>query len=79
MGGWVMLMAVAISPGIIDFIIEPLNFYRRLDFFVVIGFFVLLALGFYNYGVMKKLERKLEIFVRKDAVLSAEKKKEDGS
>jgi hypothetical protein len=75
--GWIVLMAVAISPGIIDFVIEPLNFYRRLDFFVVFGFFVLLVLGFYNYGVMKKLERKLEVFVRKDAVLSAEKRKKD--
>ncbi len=66
--GWVMLILVAIIPSIIDFIIEPLNFYRRLDFFVVLGFFILLGLSFYNYSVTKKMERKLEIFVRREAL-----------
>tara|TARA_Y100000310_G_scaffold345862_1_gene471700 strand:- start:11669 stop:12013 length:345 start_codon:yes stop_codon:yes gene_type:complete len=66
--GWVLLMIVAIIPGILDFIIAPLNFYRRLDFFVVFGFFVLLGLSFYNYTSMKKMERKLELFVRRSAL-----------
>jgi len=65
---WVGLLAVAIIPGILDPIIAPLNFYRRLDFFVVFGFFVLLGLGFYNYGMVRKMERKLEQFVRDDAL-----------
>ena len=66
--GWLIIMLVAIMPGILDFIIAPLNFYRRLDFFVVFGFFVLLGLSFYNYSAMKKMERKLEIFVRRAAL-----------
>jgi hypothetical protein len=66
--GWVLLIAVAIVPYVLDFIIAPLNFYRRLDFFVVIGFFVLLGLSFYNYSVTKKMERKLEKFVRAQAL-----------
>jgi hypothetical protein len=72
---WVVLIAVAIIPSILDFIIEPLNFYRRLDFFVVLGFFLLLSLGFYNYGVMKRIERKITIIVRKDAIRELEKGK----
>jgi hypothetical protein len=67
-GGWVLLILIAIVPSILDFIIAPLNFYRRLDFFVVLGFFTLLGLSFYNYSVTKKMERKLEIFVRKEAI-----------
>ncbi len=66
--GWILLVLIAIIPSVLDFIIAPLNFYRRLDFFVVFGFFVLLGLGFYNYSVMKKIERKIEVMVRKDAV-----------
>ena len=64
---WIVLILVALSPGILDFVIEPLHFYRRLDFFVVFGFFLLLGLGFYNYGVAKRIERKMEILVRKRA------------
>ncbi len=66
--GWVALILVAIIPSILDFVIEPLNFYRRLDFFVVLGFFVLLLLGFYNYGLVKGMEKKLEKFVRREAM-----------
>ena len=64
---WLALILVAIIPSILDPIIAPLNFYRRLDFFVVFGFFVLLGLGFYNYSIVKKVERRLEILVRKEA------------
>lgn len=65
---WIGIVAVAIVPGILDPIIAPLHFYRRLDFFVVLGFFVLLGLGFYNYSTVKRMERKLEHFVRKEAL-----------
>jgi len=67
-GTWLTLIAVAIIPNILDPIIAPLNFYRRLDFFVVIGFFILLGLGFYNYSAVKKMEKKLEQYVRQDAI-----------
>lgn len=66
--GWIVIIIVAIVPSSLDFFIEPLNFYRRLDFFVVLGFFVLLGLGFYNYSVSKKIERKMEVLVRKEAM-----------
>src|SRR3989338_11451005 len=65
-GGWILLILVAIAPYKLDPIIAPLNFYRRLDFFVVIGFFILLGLGFYNYSAVKKMEKKLEQYVRQD-------------
>ncbi len=72
--GWMLLILVAIAPYTLDPIIAPLNFYRRLDFFVVIGFFVLLALGFYNYSALKRLEHKVEVLVRKQALHDAEPK-----
>jgi hypothetical protein len=69
--GWIVLILVAIVPQSLDFIIAPLNFYRRLDFFVVFGFFILLGLGFFNYATTKKMERKLERFVRREAMAKA--------
>ncbi|MBI2573081.1 DUF2304 domain-containing protein [Candidatus Woesearchaeota archaeon] len=68
MVGWIVLIALAIVPSILDAIIKPLNFYRRLDFFVVVGFFTILGLGFYNYSLVKKMERKMEQLVRETAV-----------
>ena len=65
---WAMLLLAAIAPHLLDPVIAPLNFYRRLDFFVVMGFFLLLGLGFYNYSTLKKLEHKMEILVRKQAL-----------
>ena len=75
MGLWSTLMLVALIPSILDVIIAPLNFYRRLDFFVVFGFFVLLAFSFYNYSALKKAEKKIERIVRKEAINNAEKPK----
>ncbi len=72
--GWILLVVIAIIPFALDSIIAPLRFYRRLDFFVVIGFFVLLGLGFFNYSSVKRMERKLEQFVRQDALQKVEKK-----
>ncbi len=71
--GWLLIILVAIIPFILDPIIAPLNFYRRLDFFVVFGFFVLLGIGFYNYSRLKKIERKVESFVRREALNEAER------
>ena len=67
-GCWVVLILVALIPSILDPIIAPLNFYRRLDFFVVVGFFILLSLSFYNYNSMKRIEQKIEVLVRKEAL-----------
>lgn len=72
--GWTILIIVAVIPYALDPIIAPLNFYRRLDFFVVLGFFLLLSIGFYNYSSVKKMERKLETFVRQEALKEHHKK-----
>ncbi len=71
---WLLLIVVAIIPYSLDPIIAPLHFYRRLDFFVVLGFFVLLMLGFHNYASVKKMEKRLERFVREEALRQAGKK-----
>lgn len=68
LGCWILLIIIAIIPSALDPIIAPLHFYRRLDFFVVLGFFILLLLGFHSYTSLKRLEKKLEKFVREEAL-----------
>ncbi len=70
-GCWTLLVVIAIIPYALDPIIAPLHFYRRLDFFVVLGFFVLLLLGFHSYTSLKRVEKKVEKFVREDALNKA--------
>jgi hypothetical protein len=67
-GLWIILVTLGIFPFMLDPIIGKLNFYRRLDFFVVTGFFVLLGVGFFNYSTVKKMEKKLENYVREDSL-----------
>jgi hypothetical protein len=65
---WIVMLFVALIPNILDPIIEPLNFYRRLDFFVVLGFFFLFALGFSNHLMVRKLSDRMEKVVRETAI-----------
>lgn len=74
--GWLVFILLAIIPQLLDPVIGSLRFYRRLDFFVVFGFFVLLGVSFYNYSTVKKMEKKLEVFIRRQAIEEAEQKKE---
>ena len=74
MTGWILLIIIAILPFALDPLIAPLNFYRRLDFFVVFGFFILLGFNFYNYSTLRKMERKVEKLVRQEAFKQAEEK-----
>ena len=72
--GWIIFIIIAILPTILDPVVDKFNFYRRLDFFVVIGFFALLGLGFYNYSIVKKSQKKIEGVVRKIAIEKQNKK-----
>lgn len=72
--GWIVLIIIAIVPYIIDPLIAPLHFYRRLDFFVVSGFFILLAFEFYNYNLVQKNRKEIERIVKAVAAKNAEQK-----
>ena len=65
---WGLLIVIALIPYALDPLIAPLHFYRRLDFFVVLGFFVLLMLSFQNFSSVKKMEKKIERYVREEAL-----------
>jgi len=68
MSCWGLLIVIALIPYALDPLIAPLHFYRRLDLFVVLGFFVLLMLSFQNFSSVKKMEKKIERYVREEAL-----------
>ena len=72
--GWVIFIIIATIPTVLDPVVDKFNFYRRLDFFIVIGFFTLLGLCFYNYSIVKKSQKKIEGVVRKIAIENKIKK-----
>jgi len=66
--GWLIFMIIALIPNVLDPVVHTFNFDRRLDFFIVIGFFVLIGLVFHNYIIVNRSHKKLEGVVRKIAM-----------
>ncbi|MFH1510124.1 MAG: DUF2304 domain-containing protein [Candidatus Woesearchaeota archaeon] len=71
---WLGFIIVSIVPTVLDFFIgDVLNMARRLDFFIIIGFMVLVGVSFYNYRSTKRVEKRIEEVVRKVALKGARK------
>ena len=64
---WLAFIYVALFPEALDFIVKNLSLSRTMDFFIIIGFMVLIAMFFYTYTLVRINQRKLEEIVRKIA------------
>lgn len=69
---WLVFIFVSVFPTYLEKLAQSLSIYRTMDFLIIIGFFFLIGLTFYNFIQVKKQNRKLEQLVRK---LSIERKK----
>jgi hypothetical protein len=65
---WLGFIIIVISPTILDFMVKGLKMGRRLDFFVIFGFFILTGIVYYNYIIVNSTKRKVEKIVRKIAM-----------
>lgn len=65
---WLALIFVTLFPHSTNFFLEKLGLIRAMDFFMILGFIVVLGLSFYNYVLMNNLKRKLEQMVRQEAL-----------
>lgn len=65
---WVLFIGIAIAPWILDPIVKGLDFHRRLDFFIIVGFLFLISLGVYAYSIAKKNQKRIEEIVREIAI-----------
>ena len=64
---WVLFIYVTLLPTSLDFIVKSLSLTRPLDFFIIVGFMVLIAMFFYTYTLVRINQRKLEHIVREIA------------
>jgi len=74
-GAWMCFLILVIIPTSLDFLISNiLNFNRRMDFFIVIGFMFLIGITFYTYTLVRSNQNKIDNLVRKLALEKGEKK-----
>ena len=70
-GAWLCFLLLVIFPASLDFLIsDVLNFSRRMDFFIVVGFMFLIGIVFHIYAIVRKTQNKIERVVRKIAIES---------
>jgi hypothetical protein len=61
---WVLFIFIALFPGSLDFIVKTLSLGRTMDFFIISGFMVMIAIFFYTYTLVRVNQKKLEKIVR---------------
>ncbi len=72
---WVVLIFLVMFPHSLDFFVKGvLQMSRTLDFFIIVGFMFLIGLVFYTYGIVKKVNKKMERLVREVAIKRVEEK-----
>lgn len=72
---WLGFIVVTLFPNILQNLTKMLFFTRVMDFLMVIAFMILAFLGFQNYISNKKMERKIEELIRKEALKGIKKAK----
>ncbi len=71
---WVGLVGVVIFPQSVDFLLRAFSINRTFDFIVVVGIGVLFGITFRNYVLLRRLDRRLEQYARRDALKDLDKK-----
>lgn len=65
---WIGFLVVAITPNSFNFLLEAFQLERTSDLIMIIAFIVIYVLGFRNYITNRRLQRKLEDLIRKEAL-----------
>lgn len=68
MGMWVIFILLAIFPQTVQGFTQRLNIARVFDLLVIISLMVLVYISFQNRISYKRLEKKLEQIIRKNAI-----------
>ena len=71
---WTSFVIISLVPNSLDFFIKDvLNVGRTLDFFVILGLMFIIAVTFYNYTLIRKVQVKIEDVIRKFAIEEAKR------
>lgn len=71
---WTALFGVVLFPSSVNFILNAFSITRTFDLLVVGGIVILFGVTFRNYVLQRRLEKRLEEFVRTEAIKQAETK-----
>lgn len=71
---WCGFIGVTLFPNLLQNLTRLLFFARIMDFLMVLAFMILSYIGFNNYIANKKMEKKIEDLIRKDAIKNVKKK-----
>lgn len=71
---WLGFLAATFFPQTLYNVMEELSIQRTVDFFVIGGFMFFTIIIFYLFTIVKELEKKIEIVVRRTAVNKPKKK-----
>lgn len=65
---WAGFMLISITPSSFQFVLETFAIYRMMDLIMIVAFIVIYIIGFNNYIAVRRMQKKLEILVREDAL-----------
>ncbi len=65
---WIGLVVVVLFPTSVKFILEAFSISRTFDLVIIVGIVVLFGVTFRNYVIVKRMERKIEEFIRKESL-----------
>lgn len=65
---WFGLMIVVIFPKSIRFLLATFSISRTFDLVVIVGIVILFGVTFRNYVIIRRIEKRVEEFVRQEAL-----------
>lgn len=65
---WAGFMLISITPSSFQFVLETFAIYRMMDLIMIVAFIVIYIIGFNNYIAVRRMQKKMEILVREDAL-----------
>lgn len=67
---WLGLILVVVFPVSVKFILDTFSIGRTFDLVVIVGMVVLFGITFRNYVIVKRMEKKMEDFMRQELINS---------
>lgn len=65
---WIGLIVVVIFPESVKFILTTFSITRTFDLVVIVAIIVLMGITFRNYVIIRRLEKRIENFVREESL-----------
>ena len=72
---WLGFIIITLFPNILQNLTKLLFFTRVMDLLMVVAFMILAFLGFQNHISNRRMEKKIEELIRKEATKDVDKKK----